>query len=71
MGPRGLSHVPRGRSGVHGTLRTRRQIQLPQTLPAGGTYEGPFEAMEYFTTIEELFEDASPAPEEFLRVDPA
>jgi ketosteroid isomerase-like protein len=45
------------------------RFSFPTTLPAGGTYEGPFEAMEYFTTIGEQFEGASPTPEEFLRVD--
>ncbi len=45
------------------------RFSFPTTLPAGGTYEGPFEAMEYFTTIGELFEPASPTPEEFLRVE--
>ena len=42
------------------------RFSFPATLPAGGTYEGPFEAMEYFTTVGELFESASPVPEEFL-----
>jgi ketosteroid isomerase-like protein len=45
------------------------RLSFPTTLPAGGTYESPFEAMEYFTTIGEQFEDASPTPEEFLRVE--
>ena len=38
------------------------RFSIPATLPAGGTYEGPFEAMEYFTTLAEQFEGASPAP---------
>ena len=45
------------------------RFSFPTTLPAGGTYKGPFEAMEYFTTIGELFEGASPTPEEFLRIE--
>ena len=45
------------------------RFSFPTTLPAGGTYEGPFEAMEYFTTLAEQFEGASPTPEEFLRVE--
>src|SRR5262245_89834 len=45
------------------------RLSFPSTLPAGGTYDGAFEAMEYFTTIGELFEGASPTPEEFLRVE--
>ena len=45
------------------------RFSFPRTLPAGGTYEGPFEAMEYFTTLAEQFEGASPTPEEFLRVE--
>ena len=45
------------------------RFSFPATLPAGDAYEGPFEAMEYFTTVAELFEDASPTPEEFLRVE--
>ncbi len=45
------------------------RFSIPTTLPAGGIYESPFEAMEYFTTLAEQFEDASPTPEEFLRVE--
>ena len=45
------------------------RFSIPTTLPAGGTYEGPFEAMEYFTTLAEQFEGASPTPEEFLRIE--
>lgn len=42
---------------------------FPATLPAGGTYGGPFEALEFATTATELFEDPYPDPEEFLRVE--
>src|SRR5262249_12667489 len=45
------------------------RFSIPTTLPAGGTYQGPFEAMEYYRTIGEQFEDASPAPVELLRVE--
>ena len=44
-------------------------FSFPLTLPAGGTYEGPFEAMEFWATVGELFEGAHPDPEEFLRVE--
>ena len=40
---------------------------FPTTLPAGGTYEGPWEALEYFNYVGELFEDPHPEPEEFIR----
>jgi ketosteroid isomerase-like protein len=41
---------------------------FPATLPSGGTYEGAFEALEFWTTVGELFENPYPDPEEFLRV---
>jgi ketosteroid isomerase-like protein len=44
------------------------ELTIPSTLPAGGTYTGPWEAMEFWTTIGELFERARPEPEEFIRV---
>jgi ketosteroid isomerase-like protein len=42
---------------------------FPATLPGGGTYDGPFEALEFTTAVTELFEDPYPDPEEFLRVE--
>jgi hypothetical protein len=44
-------------------------FSFPRTLPAGGTYNSPFEAMEYWTTVGELFENPHPEPEEFMRVE--
>lgn len=45
------------------------KVIVPTTLPAGGTYDGAFEALEFWTTIGELFEDPYPDPEEFLRIE--
>ena len=42
---------------------------FPATLPSGGTYDGAFAALEFWTTVGELFEDPYPEPEEFLRVE--
>ena len=41
---------------------------FPATLPSGGTYDGAFAALEYWTAVAELFENPYPDPEEFLRV---
>ena len=43
------------------------RIVIPETLPKGGTYAGPMEALEFWNHIGELFEDAHPEPEEFIR----
>jgi hypothetical protein len=40
---------------------------VPTTLPAGGTYEGPWEALEFTTTVSERVDDPYPEPEEFIR----
>jgi hypothetical protein len=40
---------------------------FPTTLPAGGTYEGPWEALEFTTTISDCVDDPHPEPEEFIR----
>jgi ketosteroid isomerase-like protein len=40
------------------------RIEVPVSLPAGGTYNNPFEALEFWTTLAELFD---PDPEDFLR----
>jgi len=42
---------------------------FPATLPAGGTYDSPLEALEFWNTLGELFDDPYPDPEEFLRVE--
>lgn len=40
---------------------------FPTSLPAGGTYEGPWEALELMTTVNERVDDPHPEPEEFIR----
>ncbi len=40
---------------------------FPTTLPAGGTYEGPWEALEFMTTVSDRVDDPHPEPEEFIR----
>jgi uncharacterized protein len=40
---------------------------FPESLPKGGTYTSTWEALEFWTTISELFEGAHPEPEEFIR----
>jgi len=42
-------------------------LVFPETLPKGGTYGSPWEALEYFNNVGELFEDPHPEPEEFIR----
>jgi uncharacterized protein len=42
-------------------------LVFPESLPKGGTYGSPLEALEYFNYFGELFEDARPEPEEFVR----
>jgi len=42
-------------------------LVFPETLPKGGTYGSPWEALEFWNTIGELFEDPRPEPEEFIR----
>lgn len=44
-------------------------FRFPTTLPAGGTYDSPLEAMEYWTTVGELFESPDPDPEDFVRAE--
>ena len=44
-------------------------VVIPPSLPAGGTYAGPWEAMEFWTTVAELVDSPYPDPEEILRVD--
>jgi hypothetical protein len=40
---------------------------FPATLPAGGTYESPWDALEFTTTVSDRVEDPHPEPEEFIR----
>jgi ketosteroid isomerase-like protein len=42
---------------------------FPPTLPRGGTYDSPLEALEFTTNLAELFDSPYPDPEEFLRVE--
>jgi ketosteroid isomerase-like protein len=40
---------------------------FPEVLPKGGTYAGPWEAMEFWSNTGGLFEGARPEPETFIR----
>jgi ketosteroid isomerase-like protein len=42
-------------------------LVFPETLPNGGTYASPLEALEFWNRIGELFENPRPEPEEFTR----
>ena len=42
---------------------------IPATVPSGGTYDSTFAALEFWTTVGELFEDPYPEPVEILRVE--
>jgi ketosteroid isomerase-like protein len=42
-------------------------LVFPETLPKGGIYRSPWDALEFWNTIGELFEDPHPEPEEFIR----
>src|SRR5438128_2382256 len=42
-------------------------LVFPATLPKGGTYGSPWEALEFWNNIGELFDDPHPEPEEFIR----
>jgi uncharacterized protein len=42
-------------------------LVFPESLHKGGTYGSPWEALEFWTNISELFEDARPEPDEFIR----
>ena len=42
-------------------------LVFPESLPAGGTYECPWDALEFFTTVSERVDDPYPVPEEFIR----
>ncbi len=44
-------------------------FRIPITLPAGGTYNSPLEALEYWNTIGELSESPDAEPEDFMRVE--
>ena len=43
------------------------RIIFPESLPKGGTYASPLEALEFWNNTGQLFEDADPEPEEFVR----
>lgn len=43
------------------------KFRLPTSLPAGGTYDSPWEALEFLTTVSERLDDPRPEPEEFIR----
>jgi len=42
-------------------------LVFPDSLPNGGTYSSPLEALEFWNSVGELFEGARPEPEEFIR----
>jgi ketosteroid isomerase-like protein len=42
-------------------------IIFPESLPKGGTYASPLEALEFWNNIGQLFEGADPEPEDFVR----
>ena len=44
-------------------------LVFPATLPKGGTYGNPWDALEFWTSTSELFEEPHPEPEEFIRQD--
>src|SRR5262249_46210177 len=39
-------------------------LVFPETLPRGGTYNSPWDALEYFNRVGELFDDPHAKPEE-------
>jgi SnoaL-like domain len=42
-------------------------LVFPEPLPKGGSYASPWEALEFWNNIGELFDGAHPEPEEFMR----
>ena len=42
-------------------------LVFPDVLPKGGTYRSPWDAMEFWSSVGEVFDDARSEPEEFLR----
>ena len=42
-------------------------LVFPETLPKGGTYASPWEALEFWNNLGGQFEDPHPEPEEFIR----
>jgi hypothetical protein len=42
-------------------------LVFPESLPNGGTYGSPMEALEFWNNIGELFESSRPEPAEFIR----
>lgn len=43
------------------------QMVFPESLPKGGTYGSPLEALEFWNQMGELFDGAQPQPEEYIR----
>jgi ketosteroid isomerase-like protein len=42
-------------------------LVFPDSLPNGGTYGSPLEALEFWNSVGDVFEGARPEPEEFIR----
>ena len=42
-------------------------LVFPETLPSSGTYNSPWDALEYFNRVGEFFDDPHVKPEEFIR----
>lgn len=42
-------------------------VTFPETLPSGGTYASPWEALEFWASMAEHFDDPHPEPDEFIR----
>jgi len=51
------------------TFTADSKVIYPETLPGGGTYDNPVDALEFPATMGELFDAPYPDPEEFLRVE--
>jgi uncharacterized protein len=43
------------------------QVVIPDSLPKGGTYGSPLEALEFWNKTGALFEAGHPEPEDFIR----
>ena len=42
-------------------------FEFPASLPAGGTYTGPWDALEFMTTVNERLDDPHAEPKQFIR----
>jgi uncharacterized protein len=74
LGPEDIEHIRRGyRLFTEGDpafldlYEADARVVFPESLPKGGTYASPLEALEFWNNVGELFEAAHPEPEEFLR----